>query len=223
MNTLIQIVLKVLKSPIFWLVTLLLALSITCTIQHKNIVQKGQEVARLESNQTSLLSQVEYYRTENGELVASVQALTLKKEEFESLMPKYEKEIKALKIELSNVRNISHVETETDVDIVAPVTSPAVVADSSIVEAAEVPENEGQQEEYPKEFSWMDDWTEVRGKIYADSVSCSIVCRDSLVLVAHYAKKKCLFKKKGKLIKYDVRSKNPHVKVIGAELIDVIE
>lgn len=222
MNTLIEIVLKVLKSPIFWLGALLLALAITCTIQHRNIVQKGQEVARLESNQTSLLSQVEYYRTENGELVASVQALTLKKEELESLMPKYEREIKALKIELSNVRNISNVETKMEVDIAAPVSPPAAIPASSIGEESELPEKE-EPDTYPKEFSWRDDWTEVRGKIYADSVSCSIICRDSLVLVAHYAKKKCLFKKKGKLIKYDVRSKNPHVKVMGAELIDVIE
>ncbi|MBR4228057.1 MAG: hypothetical protein IKR72_03040 [Bacteroidales bacterium] len=214
---------NLLLKPAFWLCAVLIALVVVCTIQHKKLVQTKEEAARLEDNQTSLLSQVEYYRSENGELVASVQSLTMRNEEIGALLPQYEKELKSLKIELRKAKSIAHVETETNAEIVAPIqpgTGPAEPV---------APANEDKDKEkaptYPREFSWSDDWLSVSGKIYPDTVVCSIVNRDSLLLVAHYAKRKCLFFKgrKGKLLKYDVKTKNPHTEIKGLEFIEVIE
>ena len=212
---------KLLLTPAFWLCAVLIALAAVCTIQHKKLVQTKEEAARLEDNQTSLLSQVEYYRSENGELVASVQSLTMRNEEIGALIPQYEKELKSLKIELRNAKSIGHVETETKAEIVAPIqpgTGPeaGTPADGS---------NEPEDNPLPREFSWSDDWLTVNGKIYPDTVVCSIFNRDSLLLVAHYAKRKCLFFKgrKGKLLKYDVKTKNPHTEIKGLEFIEVIE
>lgn len=218
------ILIKLLKSPVFWLSLAVIDLAITCSIQRRNITEKGKEVARLTGNQTTLLSQIEYHKSRNNELVASVQALTLKRDELAALIPAYESEIKSLKIELKNVRSISHIETEMNVDVTVPVPAVSVPESPVIVPKTDesVPAGEKKQD-YPIEFSWRDDWTEICGKIYADSVSCVVTSRDSLLLVSHYEKKKCLFKRKGKLIKYDVRSKNPHVTIKGVELVDVIE
>ena len=76
-----------------------------------------------------------------------------------------------------------------------------------------------------RDFSWSDDWITVQGKVYPDTVVCTFVSRDSLMLVAHYAKKNCIFKRwrKGKLIKYDVKTKNPHTDIRSVEYIEVIE
>lgn len=212
---------KILLSPFFWLCVALVALVAVCSIQHSKLVKTKEEAARLENNQTSLLSQVELYRTENGELAASVQSLSLKNAEIGALLPQYEKEIKQLRIDLRNAKNIAHVDTETSVDIVAPLEP----ADTITQDDGEEPTPKEDIPTYPRDFSWSDDWITVTGKVYADTVVCSFVSRDSLLLVAHYAKRKCLFArgKKGKLIKYDVRTKNPHTDIKGVEYIEVIE
>ena len=213
------------KKPWFWLCVAIFALVTICTIQHRQLAQERQEAARLEDNQSALLLDMEKYRTENGELVASVQALTLKHDELSALIPQYEKEIKQLKIDLRNAKNIAHVETETSVDIIAPLvpeTPPETISPAKD-EDSQVPTEEAPF--VPREFVWEDDWITVAGKVYADTVVCSFVSRDSLMLVAHYAKRKCLFFKgrKGKLIKYDVKSKNPHTDIKGVEYIEVVE
>ena len=213
-------IINLFKKPVFWLCTAIAVLAVVCSIQHKSIVQKENERVRLEDNQSALLGDIEKYRTENGELAASVQTLTMKSEELGALLPKYEKEIKSLKIELKNAKNMAHVETLTSVEVVAPLEPSA--ADSTRTEGApESPEKPF----VPREFSWSDEWIDIVGKVYADSVQCSFSSRDSLLLIAHYQKRKCIFGKgkKGKLIKYDVRTKNPHTDIKGVEYIEVVE
>lgn len=211
---------RFLLSPALWLSVLIIALVSICYIQHQSIAKTEKERVRLEDNQAALLLDVEKYRTENGELVASVQALSLKSEELGALIPKYEKEIKALKIDLKNAKNLAHVETVTSISVEAPLQQDTThVADNgSAPEAPEVPF-------VPREFFWEDDWITIRGKVLQDTVICSFVNRDSLTLVAYYQKRKCLFSKgrKGKLIKYDVKTKNPHTDIKAVEYIELIE
>lgn len=211
---------RILLSPALWLSVLIIALVAICCIQHRRIAQNETERVRLEDNQAALLLDMEKYKTENGELVASVQALSLKSEELGSLIPKYEKEIKALKIDLKNAKSLAHVETVTSISVEAPLQQDTThVADSgNTPEAPEVPF-------VPREFFWEDDWITIRGKVLQDTVICSFVNRDSLTLVAYYQKRKCLFSKgrKGKLIKYDVKTKNPHTDIKAVEYIELIE
>lgn len=211
---------RFLLSPALWLSVLIIALVSICYIQHRSIAKTEKERVRLEDNQAALLLDVEKYRTENGELVASVQALSLKSEELGALIPKYEKEIKALKIDLKNAKNLAHVETVTSISVEAPLQQDTThVADNgSAPEAPEAPF-------VPREFFWEDDWITIRGRVLQDTVICSFVNRDSLTLVAYYQKRKCLFSRgrKGKLIKYDVKTKNPHTDIKAVEYIELIE
>lgn len=211
---------NILLKPAFWLILALIALAAVCAIQHKNLTQKEKERARLEDNQSALLLDMEKYRTENGELVASVQALTLKGEELGALIPKYEKEIRSLKIDLKNAKSIASVETETSISVAAPLQEVIQQQEENIPEPEEPVEQPG-----PREFFWEDDWITIQGKVYPDTVICSFVNRDSLILVARYQKKRCLFSKgrKGKLIKFDVKTKNPHTDIKGVEYIELIE
>lgn len=209
--------LSLFKKPVFWLCVAIVTLLAICTTQHRNLAKKEQERARLENNQAAILLDMEKYRTENGELVASVQALSLKNEELGSLIPKYEKEIKALKIDLKNAKNLAHVGTETSVDITAPLQpeTPPIQEDPEKDDGPVI----------PREFFWEDDWISISGKVYPDTVICSFVSRDTLALIAYYQKKRCLFSKgrKGKLIKYDVKTKNPHTDITAVEYIEIIE
>ena len=211
---------RILLSPALWLSVLIIALVAICCIQHRRIAKNETERVRLEDNQAALLLDMEKYKTENGELVASVQALSLKSEELGSLIPKYEKEIKALKIDLKNAKSLAHVETVTSISVEAPLQQDTThVADSgNTPEAPEVPF-------VPREFFWEDDWITIRGRVLQDTVICSFVNRDSLTLVAYYQKRKCLFSRgrKGKLIKYDVKTKNPHTDIKAVEYIELIE
>lgn len=211
---------NILLKPAFWLILALIALAAVCAIQHKNLAQKEKERARLEDNQSALLLDMEKYRTENGELVASVQALTLKGEELGALIPKYEKEIRSLKIDLKNAKSIASVETETSISVAAPLQEVIQQQEENTPDPEEPVE-----QPWPREFFWEDDWITIQGKVYPDTVVCSFVNRDSLILVARYQKKRCLFSKgrKGKLIKFDVKTKNPHTDIKGVEYIELIE
>lgn len=211
---------NILLKPAFWLILALIALAAVCAIQHKNLAQKEKERARLEDNQSALLLDMEKYRTENGELVASVQALTLKGEELSALIPKYEKEIRSLKIDLKNAKSIASVETETSISVAAPLQEVIQQQEENTPDPEDPVEQPG-----PREFFWEDDWITIQGKVYPDTVICSFVNRDSLILVARYQKKRCLFSKgrKGKLIKFDVKTKNPHTDIKGVEYIELIE
>lgn len=211
---------NILLKPAFWLILALIALAAVCAIQHKNLAQKEKERARLEDNQSALLLDMEKYRTENGELVASVQALTLKGEELGALIPKYEKEIRSLKIDLKNAKSIASVETETSISVTAPLQEVIQQQEENTPDPEEPVE-----QPWPREFFWEDDWITIQGKVYPDTVVCSFVNRDSLILVARYQKKRCLFSKgrKGKLIKFDVKTKNPHTDIKGVEYIELIE
>lgn len=211
---------NILLKPAFWLILALIALAAVCAIQHKNLAQKEKERARLEDNQSALLLDMEKYRTENGELVASVQALTLKGEELGALIPKYEKEIRSLKIDLKNAKSIASVETETSISVTAPLQEVIQQQEENTPDPEEPVE-----QPWPREFFWEDDWITIQGKVYPDTVVCSFVNRDSLILVARYQKKRCLFSKgrKGKLIKFDAKTKNPHTDIKGVEYIELIE
>lgn len=198
---------------------IVVSLASVCMTQRRTLASRAAEIQRLSDNQSTLLSQVEYYESENGELVASVQALSLKRDELSALIPEYENEIKNLRLELKNIRTFGHIEMEMFINATAPIQIDSVPDDIQSVPASQpiVPE------ERHMDFSWRDNWTDLRGRIYADSVACSLSCRDTLTLVAHYSKRKCLFKKKGRLLKYDVKSRNPHVTVSNMEIVEVVE
>lgn len=211
------------KKPVFWLCLALAIAVVVCCAQHSRITQDKQTLTRYEENQASLLGKIQYFRTENGELTASVQALTLKSDELTELIPKYEQEIKQLRIDLRNAKSLAHVSTETSVDITAPL-------EPAIPPSAQRPDNDTSSTTQnppfiPREFSWSDQWISIRGKVYQDTVICSFLSIDSLTLIAHYKKKRCLFSKgrKGKLIKYDVKTKNPHTNITDVEYIELIE
>ena len=209
--------LRLFKKPITWLIVALLIAATIIGIQARMISKNKAEISRLEANQEALLTEVQYYEDSNGDLVATVNALTLRRDELENLIPSYTREIHDLKLKLKNVKTVAHVAVETKADIQAPVSIVAPPEHQDIQSDAPKP-----APETPHEFFWQDDWITVSGMIYADSLAAlHVEHRDSLTLIAHKTKRRCC--RKPKIIKYDVQSKSPYTTVKDISYIELTE
>lgn len=209
------LILRLLKSVQFWLiVALVISIGIIALLSHQNS-EKREEIDRLESNQTSLLADVEYYTAENGELVASINALSLRKAELEDLMPQYEREIKNLRLKVSDLESMAHISTETKIEVTAPIIEEPIKIDSITTPSKPII--------FERAFHFTDEWVTLDGVVKEDAVDVDIKVVDSLTIVAYRKPKKCLFKRKGKIVRYDVVSANPHTKINKVSYIELME
>lgn len=210
--------LKMIKKPIVW-VCLALAMAIAIiAVQSSMLRNRKTEISRLETNQASLLGNLEYYQDENNTLTASVQTLTLRRAELETLIPAYQQEIDDLKLKLKNVQSVAHVATENKTEISALITPIPIPTPPK----EELPDAPNREYEVPHEFRYSDKWTTISGMILRDSlVNIHIEQRDSLTVVAHKEQKKC--RRKSKIIKYTVQSKNPRTVITDVEYIELTE
>lgn len=208
--------LALIKKPVFWLCIALVMAVAVIGIQSKVIRQNKAEISRLEANQEALLTDVQFYEDSNGNLVATVNALTLRRDELENLIPSYVAEIEDLKLKLKNVNTLAHVSMETKAEIQAPTIQ---LPPPAPLLPAERPDT---LPPAPYQFAYEDSWITVTGTVYPDSTSnVQIECRDSLTLVAHKTKKRCL--RKSKIIKYDVTSSSPYSTITDLGYIELIE
>ena len=219
-----RIILNILKSPIFWIVILSISLIVSICLSRAIITKQEEEINRLEINQQTLIEQVEYYIDENGYQVATIQALSLKQAEFESLMPQYTNEIERLRIKIKNLQSVAHVSSKMSADINTPLVDyiPRAEMEVRIQEIADSLEQTYNKNDI-KYFQWDDGWLSISGNVSADSVMCNVTSRDSLTLIAHRERRRCLFKRKGKIIRYDVKSANPHTIVDDIQYIEIVE
>ena len=85
-----------------------------------------QERERLENNQTALLEDVEYYKTESGNYAASVQALELTKKELSQHCQELTETIEDLNLKIKRIEAVSATATETNIPIETEVTDSIV-------------------------------------------------------------------------------------------------
>ena len=166
------------------------------------------EKERLEANQSTLLSQVEYYTTKNSKSAADVRKLTLTVDELKQYNATLKKTADDLGIKLKRVQSASTSGVRTEVRFVTQVRDSIVYRDSIIVPV--------------KAFTWRDPWTDVAGVIERDSVDLSVQSVDTLTTIVHKIPHKFWFIKWGcKAIKQTVVSSNPHTKITYTEYIEV--
>ncbi|MBO7261523.1 MAG: hypothetical protein J6U95_01165 [Alistipes sp.] len=216
------IILNLLKKPLFWAILLAIALVASIGISSNKIKKQRAEIERLEINQQTLIEQVQYYEDENGAQVATIQALTLQKSEFESLMPQYAREIKDLRLKVKDLESIAHASTSTTAEITAPLIDyvPRQTMDERI---QAVTDSLAALYAGVKTFHWSDGWLSISGEVMNDSVKCRVENIDSLTLVVHRERKRCLFRRKGKILHYDIKSANPHTSVKDIQYIEIVE
>lgn len=168
-----------------------------------------QERDRFKDNQTALLGQVDYYKSESGQNAASVQRLTLTYDELKRSYDGIRKVAEDLSIKLKRAQSVSTTSTKTEVRIKTEVKDSIVYRDKIIPDTL-------------KQFAWSDPWVGVRGTLCKDSVDLHVESNDTLVQIVHKVPHKFWFIKWGcKAIRQDIVTKNPHSKITYTEYIEI--
>ena len=190
-----------------FLIVIIVLLLLVGGLSHR--LQKAcAERDRLEDNQAALLSQVEYWTTENGKHAADVLKLSLTVDELKQTNAALKKTTDDLGIKLKRVQSASTTGVKTEVKFITQVRDSIVYRDSIVVPV--------------KAFTWRDPWTDVTGVIERDSVDLLVSSVDTLTTIVHKVPHKFWFIKWGcKAVKQTVVSSNPHTKITYTEYIEV--
>lgn len=166
-----------------------------------------EEKKRLTNNQESLLSDIEYYKTESGKNAASVQKLVLTKSELERHCQDLTQTVEDLGIKVKRLQSATTTVTKTEVEIQTVVRDSIVYRDRPVI---------------LKTIKWKDPWIKLDGILDGDNFSAKIQSVDSLSHVAHRVPKKFLFFRFGtKAVRLEVVNKNPHSKIVYTEYIEI--
>lgn len=138
----------------------------------------GEEKKRLANNQESLLSDVEYYKTESGKNAASVQKLELTRSELEKHCKDLTQTVEDLGIKVKRLQSASTTVTKTEVEIQTVVRDSIVYRDRPVI---------------LKAINWEDPWIKLDGILDGIDFSAKIQSVDTLSHIAHRVPKKFLF------------------------------
>lgn len=192
------------KILIYALILAIIAIGVlTTSLRHYRA-----ENAVYKANQATLLDKVEYYQTENGKNVASVQKLTLSLDELKEHYDLICKTADELNIKLKRLEGASTTVANTEVHFVTEIRDSIVYRDGKLDSIVA--------------FNWRDPWTDVQGEIVDKSVALNIESRDTLVQLIHRVPKQWWFFKWGcKAIRQEIVSTNPHTEIVYSEYIEL--
>lgn len=193
-------------NKILTIATVILALAVIClSVSNGKLMDERN---RYKANQQALLSNVKYYKTENGKSAASVKKLTLSYDELKEHYKDVCKVAKDLDIKVKRMQSASTTATRTEIKVVTEIRDSIVYRDS-IKERIQV-------------FRWNDPWVSILGKIERDSIGMNVESRDTLTQIVHRVPHKFWFIKWGtKAIRQDIVSSNPHTKITYSEYIEL--
>lgn len=166
------------------------------------------ENQRLERNQHSLFSDVEFYQTRAGESAASVEALELELDEFREHRAADIERIKALDIRLRRAESFAMSATESHYEATLPLLDTIIIRDTI--------------RDTVRMFEGGDRWSKIRGIINVDSIAYTLHSVDTLYQVVHRVPRKFWFIRYGtKAIRQEIVSSNPHTQLVYTEYIEL--
>ena len=168
---------------------------------------KGENV-RLGENQRALLEDITFYKTRAGASAASVEKLTLTKQEFENKCADLTRLCNELNIKLKRLQSTSTTSIENKTEFTAPLRDTIIIRDA-------VPA-------YARKFLWRDTWTKVEGIIEDHTVNCKVHSRDTIDQIVYRVPRKFLFFRWGtKAIRQEIVTRNKNSKIIYTEYIEL--
>lgn len=189
-------------------ILLLLAATVAAAAAYRTARRYRDENIRLQRNQTVLADSLRRYVTLNGEYAASVEALTLRCDEFRRLRAADAERIRSLGIRLRRLERTAAAATATAVEISAPAHDTVIVRDTL--------------HDTVRLFRWRDAWVEVEGRIRREEVECSVRSRDTLRQIVHRVPRRFLFIRFGtKAVRQEIVSSNPHTQVVYTEYVEL--
>jgi hypothetical protein len=194
------------KKYLYITILVLMAISVILALALKSSVQERD---RLTENQSSLLSDVKYYRNRDSLSTASIARLELTKKEMQEYETDLVAQIKSLNIKLNRLQSASVTATQTT----APVQT--IVKDSIIYV-------EGKADTVSC-ISFNDPWITLNGCILDNNFKGLIVSKDTIVQVVHRVPREFWFIKYGtKGIRQEITSKNPYTEITYSKYIELV-
>lgn len=170
---------------------------------------------RLENNQTALMEDVEYYKTESGKYAASVQSLELSKSEIQEHCDELVKTVEDLNLKLKRIQSVATTATKTEVPIKTEVRDSIVYRmPDSLVRSILM--------DTLKRITFKDPWVELNGTINKNMFTGKIQTVDTLIQVVHRVPHQWWFFRWGtKAIRQEIRSSSPYTKIVYSEYIEL--
>ena len=192
---------------LLWVIIALLALAGGAIYE---LHEYKAENERLQSNQYTLLTELQHYETKAGENAAKVQRLQLTASEFENQCADLKAEVERLGIKAKRLQTLINTSTQTTLRI------DTIVKDSIVY----VPQLA--RLDTLKCFEFNDGWISAYGCIDSSNhFEGKFESRDSLLIVAHRIPKRFLFFRWGcKRVELDIKSSNPHSTITHATYLD---
>lgn len=182
-------------------------------VQQRMIRSSKAEISLLKSNQHTLLSTIDNYKTRDSLHVASVSALQLSLSEYKQYRAADADLIATLKADRKRLQTVVSTQTETIRDLKARIKDSVVVRVDSVVHIDTIPC-----------FNYSDTWINLTGCINSGMVNLTIKSYESLLYVEHVVPRRFLFFKFGvKERRQEIVSKNPYTTVRSAEYIRIRE
>lgn len=166
------------------------------------------ENRRYKENQSTLLKQVETYKTESGKNAASVQRLQLTYDELAENYADVVSVADELRIKLKRMQSVSTAQTVTAVEVHTEIRDSIVYRDNQLDSLLV--------------FGWSDPWVNVEGVIEDKQVDVKVESADTLIQIVHRIPHKFWFIKWGtKAIRQEIVSTNPHTKIVYSQFLEI--
>ncbi|MBO4804529.1 MAG: hypothetical protein J5554_00645 [Paludibacteraceae bacterium] len=170
--------------------------------------QERAEKERYKANQTALLSDVAYYKTENERNVASVRALTLTKSEIEMYNKNLAERCEELEISLRRLISANITNMQTDYHLVGELRDSLVLRYNTIDTLRCM--------DYDDSYLTFSACVDSAGMYVAD-----IVSRDTVTAIVHRISRRFLFFKFGtKEVRQEVHCANPRTQIITTQYVE---
>jgi len=188
--------------------SVLIILAVTFLLTAYLLKQANQEKKRLNDNQTTLLTDVKFYKTKDSLSAAGVDRLTLKNSEFEKYNVDLVKEVESLNLKVRRLESVSQTGIKTEYKI------KTVVKDSLIY-------RDGKPQSVQC-INQHDKWNSLDGCIINKFFEGNVMSIDSIDQFVHRVPRKFLFIKYGtKAIRQEVVSKNPNSTIYYSKYIEL--
>lgn len=166
---------------------------------------------RLEANQRSLFTDVEYYRTRDSLSAAGVERLTLTNREFRQYAGELEKTVADLQLKVRRLQSASRTAVTTEYPVEARLRDTIIVRDT-----LSVPDTLSR-------LYYVNPWLTLDGVLSDTVFRGHIESRDTLIQVVHRIPRKFWFFRWGtKAIRQEVTSRNPYSRITYTEYIELM-
>ena len=168
----------------------------------------NKEKKRFESNQHSLLKQVEYFKTESGKSASEVEKLTLTNKEFKTHEASLLEKVDELNLKVKRLQSATQVGVKTEYVVKTEIKDSLVYIEGQTIKL--------------KCVDFTNGWLTVDGCVRDGEFDGFIQSVDTLSHFAHRVPKRFLFIKYGtKGINLSVMTSNPYSKITYAKYIEL--